>query len=190
VIHEITHNSLFVRGAVAFNESYASFVGARGAAAFFREGGNEEAARRAERRWEDDKQLGAFWGAVARAIDSAYAAHPRDSLARVAARDGVYARMRATLLADLAPRLSTVPRAALERMQLDNAALLARRVYASDLWLFDEVYRRLGGHLPRTLRLLEQLAGSSRDPFAAVRTWLGSSTGNVGTGATAVVRSP
>lgn len=191
VIHEITHNSLFVRGAVAFNESYASFVGARGAAAFFREGGHEEAARRAERRWDDDKLLGAFWGAVARTIDSAYAVHPGDSLARVMARDRVYERMRATLLADLAPRLSTVPRSALERMPLDNAALLARRVYASDLWLFDEVHRRLGGDLPRTLRLLEQLAGSSGDPFAAVRTWLGSSSsGHGGTGAMAVERSP
>ena len=183
VIHELTHNTLFVRGHVAFNESFASFVGARGAAAFFRARGAEPAARAVEREWEDQKLLGAFWGAVAHAIDSAFAAYPGDSAARVRAGGEVYARMRRVLLEDLSPRMPTISRAGLERMALDNAALLARRVYASELWLFDEVHRRNGGDLRRTFATVERIAGDGGDPFAALRSWLAAPVGDVGTGA-------
>ncbi|MEO6447476.1 MAG: aminopeptidase [Gemmatimonadaceae bacterium] len=184
VIHELTHNTLFVKGSVPFNESFASFVGARGAAEFFRARGQPAAARAAERQWADEKQLGAFWGATARAIDSAFAAHPRDSLARLEARDSVYARMRHVLLADLAPRMPTVSRSALERLPLNNAVLLARRVYASDLWLFDEVHRRAGGSLAATVRLIRDLVRASpADPFETLRAWLAAGTERTASGA-------
>lgn len=182
VIHELTHNTLFISGQVAFNESFASFVGARGAAAFFRARGGERAARMVEREWEDEKQLGAFWGATAHAIDSAFAAHPTDSLARIVAGRAVYARMRRVLLDDLAPMMPTISRVGLERIELDNAALLARRVYASDLWLFDEVYRRCGSDVRRTFRVLERLAKRGKDPFAEMRGWLTLQVGDVRTG--------
>jgi predicted aminopeptidase len=172
VIHELTHNTLFVKGDVAFNESLASFVGARGAASFFRERGHERAARRVDAEWADEKQLGAFWSALAHSIDSAFAAHPGDSLARIRAGDSVYRRMRRVLLDDLAPHMPTISRKGLERMQLDNAALLAHRVYASDLWLFDELFRRHGGDLRATVRLVQDLVRRKDSPFAALRDWL------------------
>ena len=174
VIHELTHNTIFLKGNVAFNESFASFVGARGAAEFFRARGSPRAARAVERRWADDKLMGAFWGAVAHAIDSAFAAHPGDSAARVEAGDSVYARMRRVLRTELVPRMPSFPPGAFDHLQLDNAALLARRVYASDLWLFDEVHRRSGGNLRRTIALVRAQVEGTDDPFAALRAWLSS----------------
>jgi predicted aminopeptidase len=172
VIHELLHNTLFVKGQVAFNESFASFVGARGAAGFFRSRGAAAAAERVDAMWEDDKLLGTFWAATARAIDSVYAVPGRDSSARIAARDSVYAFMRRVLLEELGPRMPTTPRAALERIPLDNASLLARRLYAEDLFLFDEVHRRSGGGLRETIALVRQVIANAEDPYRALRHWI------------------
>lgn len=162
VIHELTHGTVFVRNEVAFNESFASFVGAHGAAAFFRGRGDERAARAVESAWRDEKLLGAFWGATLAAVDSAYRAHPGDSAQRVAARDRVFARMRDVLVRDLAPRLSTVPVERLQRLPLDNASLLARQVYAADPWLLDAIHERTGRSLPSTMALVTRLVAAPR----------------------------
>jgi predicted aminopeptidase len=186
VVHEITHNEFYAPGQAAFNESFASFVGARGAERFFRLRGDTAAAAEALRRWGDDQLLGAFWARFGRMVDSTYAAHPGDDeaarRARTAAREAVGEHARALLADSVAPRLSnargrgadsTRLRAWARRVPLDNAALLARRTYARDLPLFDEVLAREGGDLRRAIRRLITLARSGRDdPFAAVRAWV------------------
>jgi hypothetical protein len=108
---------------------------------------------------------------VVKADDSAYKEHPADSAARVRARDSVFARARRTLLEDIAPALKTIPRAGLERIRFDNAALLARRTYARDLWVFDEAYRKTGGDLRKLVALIKEAtsAGDGVDPFVALR---------------------
>jgi predicted aminopeptidase len=57
VIHELSHNHLFVRGSVGFNESFATFVGRVGAIEFFcnRQGGGPDTVKclRAQERWRD-----------------------------------------------------------------------------------------------------------------------------------------
>src|SRR5687767_2812351 len=73
VIHELTHNTFYAPGQAVFNESFASFVGARGAAGFFRARGQPDAAAKVDAEWQDDKLLGDFWNALARSLDSAYA---------------------------------------------------------------------------------------------------------------------
>jgi predicted aminopeptidase len=173
VIHEVTHNTFYASGQAAFNESFAMFVGARGAAAFFRARGQEQAAGSVEARWEDDKLLARFWASVIKSLDSAYAAYPASKAARIAVRDTVYQRTRARLLNEIAPALKTINPRYAERVALDNAALLARRVYASDLDLFDRVYAREGRNLKRAIgRIIAVAKRNEDDPFAGLRAWL------------------
>ena len=173
VIHEVTHNTFYAPGQAPFNESFAMFVGARGSAAFFRSRGQEEAAQRIEARWEDDKLLARFWASVIASLDSAYAAHPDSKAARIAARDKVYQRARATLVGTIGPALKTINPRYAERVVLDNAALLARRVYASDLDLFDTVYEREGRNLKRTIgRVIGIARSGSATPFDTLRAWV------------------
>ena len=174
VIHEVTHNTFYAPGKAVFNESFASFVGARGAAAFFRSRGQPEAAAHVDAEWEDDKVLGDFWTRLAASLDSAYGEHPDSKPARIEARDTVYARARRTLVSDIGPMLKTISPFYVQRVPLDNASLLARRVYATDLDLFDQVYAREGKNLRRTIGRVIALARSDRkDPYAALRRWLG-----------------
>src|SRR5256885_1264484 len=174
VIHEVTHNTFYAAGQAPFNESFAMFVGARGAAAFFRSRGQETAARRLEAEWDDDKLLASFWSRVIRSLDSAYAAHPESKAARIAARDAVYAGTRVALVNEIAPRFKTINPVYAERVTLNNAALLARRVYATDLDVFDRLYQKEGRDLKRTIGRIIALAKSDpKHPFDALRRWAG-----------------
>jgi predicted aminopeptidase len=62
VIHELTHNSLYLPGQAAFNESFATFVGGRGAIDFFCELEGEDGPRCIQARdaWADDLLFGRF----------------------------------------------------------------------------------------------------------------------------------
>ena len=174
VIHELTHNTFYASGQAPFNESFAMFVGARGAAAFFRSRGQEAAAAKLDAEWEDDKLLARFWARVIRSLDSAYAAHPSDKEARIHARDTVYARARTALIAQIGPALKTINPRYAERVPLDNASLLARRVYASDLDVFDQIYEKEGRNLRRTIgRVIALAKANPKAPFSALRQWVG-----------------
>jgi predicted aminopeptidase len=174
VIHELTHNTFYASGQAPFNESFAMFVGARGAAAFFRSRGQGVAAARQDAEWEDDKLLARFWSRVIRSLDSAYAAHPTDKQARINARDSVYTRTRVALVNEIAPQLKTISPLYAQRVQLNNAALLARKVYASDLDVFDIIYDKEGRSLTRSIARIIALAKSNpAHPFAVLRQWAG-----------------
>jgi predicted aminopeptidase len=183
VIHEITHTTFFARGQVTFNESFASFVGGRGGIAFFRARGEAAAAARAEAEWADELRLGAFWASLHARLDSAFAAHPdtardRDVRAahrerRLAARAAIYADARRALTDSIGPLLRTVPEGWAARVPLDNAVVMARQVYATDLDAFDAVLAREGHDLARAVGRIVTLArGRPDDPFGAVRGWL------------------
>src|SRR4051794_32769870 len=178
VIHEVTHNTFYKAGQAVFNESFANFVGARGAAWFFRTRGDSALAAFADADWEDDKRMGAFWASLYRSLDSAYKAHPGDSAraVRLAARDTVYVRGKAHLVRDVAPLLRTISVERAARIRIDNnAALLARRIYLTDLELFDRVWEREGHDLRKTIERVIGLAKDADDPYVAVKKWLGES---------------
>ena len=64
VLHELSHNHLFVKGQVRFNESFATFVGRAGAIEFFcnRQGGGSDTVKclRAQARWRDHQRFEEF----------------------------------------------------------------------------------------------------------------------------------
>jgi len=174
VIHELTHNSYYAPGGAVFNESFANFVGARGAERFYRSRGQVRAADEVAARWHDEKILGRFWGALYTRVDSAFTARPGDGPAQVAARivmrDSLYADARLQLVHELGPQLRTISIRAIERVRLDNAVLMSRRVYLTDLDVFDRVLVKQGGNLARAIVAIVTAAKSDRDePFAAVR---------------------
>lgn len=187
VIHELTHNTFYARGEAVFNESFASFTGARGAAWLFRTRGDERAARLVEARWADEKVMAAFWGRLHHAIDSTFDAHPGDSLRarRLALRDSIYAAARVEVQQAIKPRVTTIRPEALDRIRLDNAVLMARRTYSTELELFDAVWRAEGGDLRAAIRRITSLARNADEPFVALRAWVARGSG--GTGGSAVM---
>jgi predicted aminopeptidase len=177
VIHELTHTTFYAPGRAVFNESFASMVGSRGAEWFFRSRGRGDLADSVAAQWEDDKVLGHFYARLYRAVDSAFKARPGDDsasrAARIAARDSLYRAARAELRTVVAPQLRTIPPGWAERVRLDNAALLARRVYSTHLDWFDEVYALEGRNVRHAVRRITDIAREHpKDPYDGLRRWI------------------
>jgi predicted aminopeptidase len=174
VMHELLHNTFFAKGHVPFNESYASFVGARGAEWFFNTRGDTVSARLAADDLHDDIVLGAFWAHLGGQLDTAFAAFPLDSTAaRLAARERVYAAGRRKLVDSVAPQLRTYPATWAERVTLNNAVLLSRRVYAQGLDQFDAVFEIEGRDVRRAIARISGIAkAGAKDPEAALAAWV------------------
>lgn len=156
VIHELTHNRYFAKGDATFNESFANFVGARGAERFFLARGDSTRAAYAAAQWEDERSLAAFWATLYRVIDSSFAASPGGAARgrRIAVRDSLYLVARGALVDSLAPKWRTIAPAYAARVRLDNAALLARSVYLTDLEQFERAWEEQGRDLRRAVDTL------------------------------------
>jgi predicted aminopeptidase len=163
VVHELTHNKFYANGAAVFNESFASFVGARGAERFFRSRGDTASVRRTVARWHDDLLLGDVWERTFHSLDSAYRAHAGDTprAQRFEARDTIYARTRRLLVDSVGPQLQSIDPRYAARVRLDNASLFARLIYATGLSKFESTYASEGRDVRRALEWIieEKKAG-------------------------------
>lgn len=172
VIHEISHNTLWVPSAARFNESYANFVGLRGAEAFFLSRGDRRAADRCAALWRDEKRLGAFYGELAEGLEALYAEGlPRREAER--RRAGLFARARAVMAGPLDRDLEVYSGKAMSRRELNNAVLVAQRIYRTGLEDFDQIFAASGEDLRWSVSEIRRTLHQARlarveDPFQAL----------------------
>ncbi len=171
VIHEILHNTVYIPSQVAFNESFASFVGDRGAIDFFcaRDGDTAATCDLAKRSWHDTLVYGAFLSDLVHRLEAVYddtTLTKADKLARkqVLIGDGK-SRFRETVL----PSLQTTGYRGFGEQDVNNATLIGVRLYYERLDLFEQVYQQFGGNLARaTAAIMAAAKASPSDPYAAV----------------------
>lgn len=170
VIHELLHNTIYVSGEAQFNESFANFVGARGAIQFFcgRDGEDSPSCERARASWRDELLFGRFIDDLATELEALYARPDLSSEQKIQAREAVFETALGEFARDIRPRLQVATFASFERAPLNNATLLARRLYYHRLDLFEQVFQRTGGDLPRTIARIVRAAERADDPYAAV----------------------
>jgi len=171
VLHELFHNTFFAPGKIAFNESMANFVGARGAIDFFcgRDGPDAPTCRRARDEWDDDLAFGYFMSELVHDLESLYARTDLTREQKLALREEVFARAQRQFAQEVRPRLKVSSFSSFTREPLNNATLISRRIYYDRLDLFERVYRSRDGDLRRTLSDIVAAARASRaDPYAGV----------------------
>jgi predicted aminopeptidase len=169
VIHEITHNTLFVKGQVKFNESFANFVGSLGAIEFFcGRGADTSNCQAARDRWHDTVQLSAFLDRLWDDLTALYGEGlaPEEVLPRRAA---LLAEAAHRFQSEFAPQMKTPGFARYDPTRLNNASLVARHLYYHRLSLFDSVYRQAGSLTVAFQRIAAAVEGAGADdPWAAV----------------------
>jgi predicted aminopeptidase len=175
VIHELTHNTFYASGQAVFNESFANFVGTRGAEWFYAARRDSARVALAREDWARQKTLGRFWSAVYNSVDSAFKAHPASKQERLRARQTVFAGARERFAREIEPALPGYDPNKPVILHLDNAALMSRRMYRTGLDDFDAIYVREGGRLPAAIERIIALARASpKDPYAAIRAYVAS----------------
>lgn len=175
VFHEIAHNTLYVKSATPFNESFAQMVGYRSAEAFFRERGDTLNAQHAANRWHDEIVLGDYYSALVRRLDSLYSQKPDSAALEVGRREAaVWAR--AQLSGPIGQRLRTFRIGRMAERPINNAQLIGSRIYRTRLDLFDRWFERHGGDVRKSVSALGRLMEGAEGDSAYAR--LGQAVGD------------
>ena len=156
VFHEIAHNTLYVRSATPFNESYAQLVAYRAAEHFFRTRGDSAAARRAADRWHDEIVLGEYYDSLVGRLQRLYDSHPAPE-ALDSGRADAARWARTQLEGPVGARLLTYRIGRLAERPINNAQLVGARIYRTRLDLFDRWYERHDADVAKSVSSLKNL---------------------------------
>jgi predicted aminopeptidase len=175
VVHEILHNSIFIPGQVGFNESFANFVGDRGAAQFFclRQGDADPRCETATAAWHDNVIFGAALSDLVARLERVYQRDDLSAPQRIQQRDTVFANWRVDYQNKIVPQLLTNSFRGYAQEPLNNATLIGTRLYYQRLDLFELVYQHYGQDLRAATHAIMAAAREQKDdPFGAVEALL------------------
>ncbi len=169
IIHELTHNTLYLPGQSAFNESLADFVGYRGAAAFFAARRDAEGARRAQALWHDALAFSDFLGKLVSRLEDAYAR-------------GIDPATRERMFASAQEEFRALPLQTnlyrdFGQGRLNNARILHYRLYNDRLDLFRRLLARQHDDLRAAIAVVLRVTNGAADPYAAVAAAAGPAPG-------------
>jgi predicted aminopeptidase len=169
VLHELFHNTLYVKGAGNFNESVANFVGGRGAIDFFRERDGEGSPQhqRAVERWRQELEFSAFIEQLAQSLTELYARDiPAEEKLRL--RQEIFTSAQEAWKKRIASR-PWDPFQKFYQQPLNNAVMIQYLLYLKNLRLFDALYERQGCDLVRTIDAIRKVVPEGNEPFETVR---------------------
>lgn len=158
IIHEMLHQTVWIKGSVSFNESLANFVGERGTLAYLAQRYGVDALE--YQRYRDQRADAVVFEDYMHAIIERLEALYHEPISRA---DKLHRR--AQLFAEAVaaypevfPRMKTPDyRTFFERQPLNNAVLLAFRVYHSDPAFFERALAEQGGDLRRMIAFFKTL---------------------------------
>ena len=169
IIHELFHRTYFLMSDVMFDESAATWIGNRGAVAFFTrtEGANSPDTVAAAGVYESDMRFAAFLlQEQARLLTLYNSGLPQDEILK--RRTAIFASINSDY-AELKPTLSGLERFDLDKTRLNNAVLLNYLIYFHQLDNFAALLRLNHNDLRATIKQIIALATNDpSDPFFAI----------------------
>jgi predicted aminopeptidase len=183
IIHESVHATLYIKSQADFNERLATYIGNLGADLFFieKEGTKSPTLESAKKETEDEAKFSKF---ISKEIDLLKKWY-EDQAELLASNDtkvrGTFLEKRALRLAEIPSRFETELRPSLkseryaaylarelDKATLNNARLLAWKLYVYDLSDFDRAYNSLGRD-PRKLIEFAKSLEKEKDPEAKLK---------------------
>ena len=178
VFHEIAHNTLYLKSATPFNESFAQLVGYRAAEQFYRQRGDSALAARAQARWLDEVVLADYYRALIDTLTTFYATKPSGERLETG-RQAIAAWSRSELTDVYGPRLRTYRIGRLAERPLNNAQLVGVLIYRTHLDWFERWFQAQDRDIGRAVARLRELedGASGAEAFERLERALGPANG-------------
>ncbi|MCD4785468.1 MAG: aminopeptidase [Candidatus Eremiobacteraeota bacterium] len=158
ILHEMTHETVFVKNDIPFNESMANFVGNVGGVEFLKKkyGQNSKQVRNSLNIKHDDEVFSGFMADLYDELDKFYKSDITKE-DKIGDREKIFEKYKDKFRKDLKPRLLTRCFNYFPRLKLNNAYVLYNRRYHKDYNIFYELYELQGRDLKKTISFLKSI---------------------------------
>jgi predicted aminopeptidase len=172
ILHEMVHATVYFKGETDFNEQMATFLGNRGAIEFLAEkyGPGSKEVTEAIHIQKDDLLLSEWIDQACQRLSTYYAQGlSRDEKLR--GREEVFRFIKEDFR-ELKVRFKTDSYKGFEKIDLNNAVLLAYRRYIHRLERFEALYEHLGWDLRKVVEFLKEIRASGGKPSSFLERWM------------------
>jgi predicted aminopeptidase len=171
ILHEMTHATIYVKGHTDFNEQVATFVGNQGAVDFLSEwyGPGSSEVEEALAYQSDDLLFSQWIDQACRRLSGFYAREiPREE--KLKGREDIFRSIQEQFK-ETEVQFKTGTYAGFEKVELNNAVLLAHRQYLHRLEKFETLYQNLGGNLSKVIGYLKNIKTTQEAPSTFLDRW-------------------
>ena len=167
IIHEQTHETIWVKGQVAFNEELAVFVGNRGAELYIKEryGEDSQEYRDIFDLRHDREQFSLSVAELRGQLDALYRSPLSDDEKRLR-KELTINRFQEQYAQTYHERFRTDRYLGFAQIPVNNAYISISSTYFSIRDIYERLYAHAGGDLTAFIDLLRPLDGSREDPYA------------------------
>ena len=170
ILHEMTHASIYFKGQTDFNEQLATFVGNQGAIGFLIEKYGKESKEVVEaiRNQEDDLLFSRWIDQACQQLSNFYSKEiSRDE--KIKGRKEIFCSLKGEFRKI---SFKTDGYKNFEKLDINNAVLLAYRRYIHRLENFQTLYEYLGNDLRKMTELFNEIRDSGEDPSSYLQRWM------------------
>jgi predicted aminopeptidase len=172
ILHEMTHSTIYFKGQTDLNEQIATFIGNQGAIDFLTEkyGKGSKVVVEAIHCQEDDLVFSRWINQACRQLSDFYAREiSRDE--KLSGREELFHRLKEDFKETMAS-FKTESYKNFEKVEINNAVLLAYRRYIHRLENFQVLYRYLGEDLGRMIGFFKKIQGSREEASSYLERWM------------------
>jgi len=172
ILHETAHATVYFKGETDFNEQLATFIGNRGAIDFLIEkyGPGSKEVVEAIHSQEDDLLFSQWVDQACQQLSAHYAKEiSRDE--KLEGREELFRSIRGTLK-EMRSRFKADDYQDFEKLELNNAILLAYRRYFHRLDRFEILREHFGGDLKRVIEFFKQIQAAKENPSSYLEGWM------------------
>lgn len=172
ILHEMVHATVYFKGETDFNEQMATFLGNRGAIEFLTEkyGPGSKEVTEAIHIQKDNLLLSEWIDQACQRLSTYYAQElSRDE--KLKGREEVFRFIKEDFR-ELKVRFKTDSYKDFEKIDLNNAVLLAYRRYIHRLEKFEALYEHLGWDLRKVVEFLKEIRASGEKPSSFLERWM------------------